>query len=166
MRSFDWVPASAGARHLKVRRHLLLRVLRRRASWTRSTPGAPLARPQPPCARRSHPAHPTRRFGTFLPPCIPLRRLHASQPSYPHLPLCSQELNSVLLPRPGSRAACRCVAAVVPRPMWAGGGAWVLRGWPGGSPWGVVRHPRCVADGQKKYSYSGGIFFVPPMEKS
>ena len=42
------VPASAGARHLKVRRHLLLRVLRRRASWTRSTPGAPLARPAPP----------------------------------------------------------------------------------------------------------------------
>ena len=66
------VPASAGARHLKVRRHLLLRVLRRRASWTRSTPGAPLARPQPPCANRSHPAHPTRRFGTFPPPCIPL----------------------------------------------------------------------------------------------
>ena len=42
------LPASAGDRHLKVRRHLLLRVLRRRASWTRSTPGAPLARPAPP----------------------------------------------------------------------------------------------------------------------
>ena len=45
------VPASAGARHLKVRRHLLLCLLRRRASWTRLTPGAPLARTAPPPAR-------------------------------------------------------------------------------------------------------------------
>ena len=64
-----------GARHFRGRRHLLPLVLRRRASWTRSTPGAPLARPQPPCANRSHPAHPTRRFGTFPPPCIPLAPL-------------------------------------------------------------------------------------------
>ena len=37
-----------GARHFRGRRHLLPLVLRRRASWTRSTPGAPPARPQPP----------------------------------------------------------------------------------------------------------------------
>ena len=72
------VPASAGARHLKVRRHLLLRVLRRRASWTRSTPGAPLARPAPPL-RAPQPPRPPHAPIPHLPaaarsrPCVRLR---------------------------------------------------------------------------------------------
>ena len=50
------VPAFAGARHLKGRRHLLPLVLRRQARWMRSTPGALLERPAPPCKPLSHPA--------------------------------------------------------------------------------------------------------------
>ena len=84
------VPASAGARHLKVRRHLLLRVLRRRASWTRSTQdrrrvhrSRALPPPSPPCARPSHPARPTRRSHTFPPPrSRPCVRLRAQAPTF------------------------------------------------------------------------------------
>ena len=78
------VPASAGARHLKVRRHLLLRVLRRRASWTRSTPGAPLARPAPPLRapqppRAPHAPIPHLPAAARSRPCV---RLRAQAPTY------------------------------------------------------------------------------------
>ena len=126
-----------GARHFRGRRHLLPLVLRRRASWTRSTPGAPLARPQPPCANRSHPAHPTRRFGTFPPPCIPLAPLACLAAILP--PFAVVFAGAQFSPSTSAR-----VEGGVPMRRGGGaaahmgrGGAWVLRGWPGGSPWGV-----------------------------
>ena len=63
------VSASAGARYLKVRRHLALLGPRRRGEHARSTRGAPSARPNPPCARPSHPSRPTHGSRTFPPPC-------------------------------------------------------------------------------------------------
>ena len=101
------VPAFAGARHLKGRRHLLPLVLRRQARWTRSTPGALLERPAPPCKPFSHPAPTPRTSSAALHRprivCTPRSRL---------TPRCARaqeldfaELDFALLHRPESRVA-------------------------------------------------------------
>ena len=66
------VPASAGARYFRGRRHLPLLGLPR---WGKQTElDARCANPPPsppPCARPSHPSRPTHGSRTFPPPCTP-----------------------------------------------------------------------------------------------
>ena len=148
-----------GARHFRGRRHLLPLVLRRRASWTRSTPGAPLARPQPPCANRSHPAHPTRRFGTFPPPCIPLAPLACLAATLPPFALICVGAQF----RPSTSAR---VEGGVSRRRGGGavahvgrGGAWALRGWAGGVVGGTPSHLKGGGPGAQKRLATVGRFF-------
>ena len=110
-----------GARHFRGRRHLVSLVLRRRASWTRSRLGAPLAPPQPPCARRSHPAHPTRRPRTFPPSCTALALLIAylTTTLHPFALVCAGAQS-----RPSASARVECG---VPRRRGGGGTARVGR---------------------------------------
>ena len=93
------VPAFAGARHLKGRRHLLQLVLRRWARQTRLTPGVPLARPapllrasQPSCSPHApvphllaalhHPRAACQPRGHLTPICPRVRRSRSIPPVY------------------------------------------------------------------------------------
>ena len=102
----------------------ILSVLDAKASRTRSTRGAPSARPSPPCARPSHPARLTHGSRTFPPPCTAhasLARRACTSPLYPLVPFCAQVLDVALGPRPGSREARRGGAAAA---AGSRGGAW------------------------------------------
>ena len=77
------VPASAGARHFRGRRHLPLLGHRRRGKPSEIDARCAELPPHPPCARPSHPARPTHGSRTFPPLCTAhtsLARLLAPQP--------------------------------------------------------------------------------------
>ena len=106
---------------MKVRGHLHPLVLRRVDKQAEIDAGAPLAPPLPP-PRATHPPHPPHARIPHLPAALhrPRAALHASLAPHPLLPSCAQELNSALLPRPGSRVARRCGATAASRPVRAG----------------------------------------------
>ena len=97
----------------------ILSVLDAKASRTRSTRGAPSARPSPPCARPSHPARLTHGSRTFPPPCTAhasLARRACTSPLYPLVPFCAQVLDAASLPMP-PRPRCRHAPDAASPPM-------------------------------------------------
>ena len=98
----------------------ILSVLDAKASRTRSTRGAPSARPSPPCARPSHPARLTHGPRTFPPPCTAHASLarRACTSLLNPLPCCAQVLDAASPPMP-PRPRCRprCPLAPMPSPM-------------------------------------------------
>ena len=122
------VPASAGARYLRGRRHLPLLGHRRRDKQAKIDDGCASRAPHPPCTQdpTSTPPAPTHRSRTFPPPCTAhAPALHASLAPDPLLPSCAQELEFACSPDKGRgwRSPQRGDAAAAGRPAWAGGAA-------------------------------------------
>ena len=161
------VPASAGARYFRGRRHLPLLGPRRRSKLAKiNTRRAD--RPPHPALRMPQPPRPPHARIPHLPATLhrPRAALHTSLPPHPLLPSCAQELNLALLPRPGSSAACRGGAAAVAWPVWAGSAlvrAWgERRGCAGGAPTGLQGGQ--PGANKQRMATVGGFLFCQPLK--
>ena len=154
------VPASAGARNLKVRGHLHPLVLRRVDKQAEIDAGAPLAPPLPPRAHLIHPTHPTHGSRTFPPPCT----AHAP-PCTPRLhltPFCPRVRRSSILPFYLDQGRERRAEAARRRRRgpYGPGGRFGAQGGGGGGRWGCAEAPPRRQARLKKRVATVGDFFL------
>ena len=154
------VPASAGARHFRGRRHLPLLGHRRRGKPSEIDARCAELPPHPPCARPSHPARPTHGSRTFpplrtahAPPCTP--RLHLT-------PVCPRVRRSSILPFYLDQGRERCAEAARRRRRgpYGPGGRFGAQGGCGGGRWGCAEAPPRRQARLKKRVATVGDFFL------